>query len=60
MPYKSEKQRRYMNWAANEGKISKGVVDEFNQASKGMKLPETADQNYGSHRYSHILKNKKG
>ncbi len=41
MPYKSEKQRKYMNWAAEHGKIDKSVVNEFNQASKGMKnLPE--------------------
>lgn len=40
MPFKSEAQRRYMNWAASKGKIKKSVVDEFNQASKGMDLPE--------------------
>lgn len=42
MPYKSDKQRRYMNWAASEGKIKKSVVNEFNQASKGLDLPESA------------------
>lgn len=42
MPYKSEKQRRYMNWAGEHGKIDKSVVNEFNKASKGMKLPESA------------------
>lgn len=41
MPYKSDKQRRYMNRAASEGKIDKKVVNEFNDTSKGMKLPET-------------------
>lgn len=41
MPFKSESQRRYMNWAASKGKIKKSIVDEFNQASKGMDLPET-------------------
>lgn len=44
MPYKSDKQRRYMNWAAKQGKISKDVVDEYNKASKGMKLPEKANK----------------
>jgi hypothetical protein len=29
-----------MNWAAAHGKISKAVVSEFNEASKGKKLPE--------------------
>lgn len=31
-----------MNWAASKGKIKKSVVDEFNQASKGLELPERA------------------
>lgn len=29
-----------MNWAASKGKIKQSVVNEFNDASKGMKLPE--------------------
>lgn len=39
MPYKSLKQERYFN--ANKAALEKqGVdVDEFNAASKGMKLP---------------------
>lgn len=41
MPYSSAKQRRYMNFAAAKGLIKKSVVDEFNEASKGMKLPES-------------------
>ena len=40
MPFKSEAQRKYMNAAAARGEIPKKTVDEFNQASKGMKLPE--------------------
>jgi len=40
MPYKSESQRKYMNWATSQGKIKQSVVDEFNEASKGMKLPK--------------------
>ncbi len=40
MPYKSVKQERYFN--ANRDKLErKGVdVDEWNSASKGVKLPE--------------------
>lgn len=40
MSYKSEKQRRYMNWAASEGKIKKSIVKEFNRKSKGLDLPD--------------------
>ena len=42
MPYKSDAQRAYFN--ANREKLeSQGVnVDEWNKASKGMKLPEHA------------------
>jgi hypothetical protein len=42
MPYTSDKQRRYMNWASAHGKIKQSVVDEFNEKSKGMDLPEKA------------------
>lgn len=45
MPFKSEAQRRYMNWAAEHGKISKAVVGEFNEASKGKDLPERKKKN---------------
>jgi len=40
MPYKSNVQRRAMNAKAASGEISQSVVDEFNAASKGKKLPE--------------------
>lgn len=40
--YKSELQRRYMHYAENKGLISPKVVDEFDKASKGKKLPEKA------------------
>jgi hypothetical protein len=44
MPYKSLKQERYFN--ANRDKLEQqGVdVDEWNRASRGMKLPTTAIQ----------------
>lgn len=38
MPYVSDKQRKYMNWAAQNGKIDPKVVNEFNKASKGLKF----------------------
>jgi hypothetical protein len=42
MPFKSEAQRRYFE--ANKRKLEKQGVDveEWEQASKGMKLPERA------------------
>ena len=40
MPYKSEAQRRYFYHALAEGKISQAVIDEYDKASDGMKLPE--------------------
>lgn len=46
MPFKSEAQRKFMNAAANRGEIKKSVVDEFNQASKGMKLPKKVAKHY--------------
>lgn len=40
MPYKSLKQERYFHAAEERGEISPKVVKEFDQASKGLKLPE--------------------
>lgn len=40
MPYKSDAQRRYFHFAESTGKISPDVVNEFDQASKGKKLPD--------------------
>lgn len=40
MPYKSQAQRKFMNAAAERGEIKQSVVDEYNKASKGKKLPE--------------------
>lgn len=40
MPYKSDAQRRKFHAMLGRGEISKAVVDEFDHASKGMKLPE--------------------
>ena len=40
MPYASRAQEAYFN--ANRAKLGGKVVDEFNAASKGMKLPARA------------------
>jgi hypothetical protein len=46
MPFKSEAQRKYMNAAASRGEIPKATVNEFNQASKGMKLPDKKKEKF--------------
>lgn len=53
MPYKSRAQEAYFN--ANRDKIGGKVVDEFNAASKGMKLPEHVKKAKvtESHSYDH-------
>lgn len=40
MPYKSDAQRKKFHVLEEEGKISHATVEEFDQASKGKKLPE--------------------
>jgi len=40
MPYKSAAQRAKFHILEKQGKISPKVVDEFDQASKGLKLPK--------------------
>ncbi len=40
MPYKSDQQRKYFHWAEEQGKIKPSVVKEFDEASKGKKLPK--------------------
>lgn len=39
-PYKSEAQRKKFQELAKRGKISQKVVTEYDEASKGLKLPE--------------------
>jgi len=43
MPYKSDKQRRFFNSPTGIAKLGQEKVDEFNKASKGMKLPESKE-----------------
>jgi len=40
MPYASEAQRRKFHAMESRGEISRSVINEFDKASKGMKLPE--------------------
>jgi hypothetical protein len=43
MPFKSERQRKFMHAAAKRGEIKPSVVQEFEAATpKGKKLPATA------------------
>ena len=46
MPYVSDKQRKFFHTNTAKGKgITAKVVKEFDQASKGMDLPEKASEN---------------
>lgn len=40
MPYKSQAQRKYFHYLEEKGKMPKKTVHEFDEASKGMKLPQ--------------------
>jgi hypothetical protein len=42
MPYKSDAQRKKFHVLKKQGKISATTVHEFDEASKGMDLPEHA------------------
>ena len=42
MPYKSKAQERWANSPEGKKEMGKKTVNEFNKASKGMKLPERA------------------
>ncbi|HTL13081.1 MAG TPA: hypothetical protein VL588_11360 [Bdellovibrionota bacterium] len=42
MPYKSDAQRKKFHALMNRGQIAPATVKEFDQASKGMKLPKYA------------------
>lgn len=57
MPFKSDSQRRYFNWAAKNGKIKQSTVDEFNKASKNMDLPEKLnDKRYKFNKLQKLIK----
>ena len=42
MPYRSDAQRRYFHYALSKGKLPADLVKEYDDASRGMKLPEKA------------------
>jgi hypothetical protein len=44
MPYQSDKQRKFFHAAEARGDISKKTVDEWDKASKGLKLPEYVEK----------------
>lgn len=43
MPFKSQKQERWAHTKTGTAKLGKKTVDEFDQASEGLKLPEIKD-----------------
>jgi len=48
MPYKSDAQRKFFHTdTAKKKGITSAVVKEFDQASKGMKLPEKVTTKHG-------------
>lgn len=50
MPYKSDAQRRLFHAKLKRGEISAKVVHEFDEASKGMDLPERKNPLEGARR----------
>lgn len=46
MPYKSDAQRKFFNANAGTKGLTKDVVNEFNEASKGKKLPEHVNKRH--------------
>ena len=63
MPYKSDKQRRFFNSPTGKAKLGAEKVAEYNEASKGMKLPEAKEPKHVEKmpglpktRYTHIMK----
>lgn len=57
MPYKSDAQRKYFN--SNKDKLGAKVVNEFNKASKGMKLPDHVKKSVNSYAKNYIKKGNK-
>jgi len=55
LPYRSEAQRHYFHFAEKEGKVSGKVVHEFDEASKGKKLPEKLRKLKKKKRRHHVV-----
>lgn len=63
MPYKSDQQRKYFHYAESKGLIKPSAVKEFDEASKGMKLPnkvEPTSKNRFSKLHKHMNKQSGG
>jgi len=58
MPYVSNAQRKKFHVLLEQGKISPDVVKEYDEASKGLNLPERVGKN--SSKKKKIRFNKKG
>lgn len=59
MPYKSLKQERFFHTdTARKKGITPKVVNEFDQASRGLKLPESAAEKTTKVRYTHMMKGR--
>ena len=55
MPYKSDAQRKFFHTATAKKKgITPAMVKEFDDASKGMKLPEHAKKHPKGHMVTHM------
>lgn len=61
MPYKSLKQERFFHTQTAKDKgIKPSTVKEFDQASKGMSLPETAENDMDASKSSRYTQRLKG
>lgn len=56
MPYRSRKQQRYFHVLKDKGKISPEVVKEWDEKSKGKKLPKYVKKHKKSHYILEMLK----
>lgn len=56
MPFKSMKQERWAHTDAGKKKMGKKVVNEFDSASKDMKLPEAAPMPKPKQRFTQTMK----
>jgi len=59
MPYKSDAQRKKFHALLERGEISKKTVDEFDKASKGLKLPERVTPKKSTHQATTSILNRK-
>lgn len=60
MPYKSDAQRKKMHAMEDRGEIAPSVVEEFDQASKGMNLPKRKRHDKGPGHHFRAAGGKRG